>query len=118
MWTGGRPLITTLPQLDLLPLEALAGMAECLKVMAHPIRLRMVDILMHGDFTVGEIAELCEIRQNQACEHLRHMQSCGLLTSERRGQRVYYKVASSHLPTLLGCVRSRLAEEHTPGGAG
>jgi len=92
--------------IDLLPMDTLAQMAECLKVMAHPIRLRMVDILLQGEFTVGEIAELCETKQNQACEHLRHMQSCGLLTSERHGQRVYYKIASPHLPTLIQCVRN------------
>lgn len=91
--------------IDLAPLDALAAMAECLKVMAHPIRLRIVDILMQGEFTVGEIAELCGIKQHQACEHLRHMQACGLLASERRGQRVYYKIVSPHLPTLIKCVR-------------
>jgi len=91
--------------IELAPIEVLTAMAECLKVMAHPMRLRIVDILMQGEFTVGEIAELCGIKQHQACEHLRHMQACGLLVSERRGQRVYYKIISPHLPTLIRCAR-------------
>ena len=95
---------------DLLPLDTLADMAACLKVMAHPVRLRIVDILLQGNFTVGEIAELCAIKQHQACEHLRHMQTCGLLTSERQGQRVYYKIASPNLPTLINCVRGKTTD--------
>lgn len=90
---------------NMLPMDALTDAAACLKVMAHPVRLRIVDILMQGTFCVREIAEMCEVRQNQACEHLRHMQSCGLLASERQGQTVYYKIQSPQLPALLNCVR-------------
>ena len=59
---------------DLVPMEAMEAAAECLKVMAHPVRLRMVDILMQGEFPVHEIAELCGVGPHQACEHLRLMQ--------------------------------------------
>jgi DNA-binding transcriptional ArsR family regulator len=89
----------------LLPLDDLTNAAACLKVMAHPVRLRIVDILSQGDVTVREIAEMCEIKQHQACEHLRLMQNCGLLTSERHGQTVHYKISSPQLPALLECVR-------------
>ena len=103
----------TLPgaqKIGLLPLTALSAAAACLKTMAHPMRLRMVEILMQGSFTVREIAGLCEIREHQACGHLRLMQSCGLLTSERRGQAVYYRIASPQLPALLDCVRRNCGE--------
>ena len=93
-------------RVDMLPMEALESSAACLKVMAHPVRLRIVDILMQGEFPVRDISEMCGVRHNQACEHLRLMQSCGLLTSERHGQMVYYKIASPQLPALLGCVRA------------
>ncbi len=97
---------TTTERVDMLPMEALECAAACLKVLAHPVRLRIVDILMQGEFSVGEISEMCEVRHNQACEHLRLMQSCGLLTSERHGQMVYYKIISPQLPSLLECVRA------------
>jgi len=93
----------TTPQM--LDTQALESAAACLKVMAHPVRLRMVEILMQGDFPVHAIAEMCGVRQHQACEHLRLMQSCGLLRSERQGQSVYYKIASPQLPSLLNCIR-------------
>lgn len=102
-------MIDTKPDLDMLPADVLNDAAACLKVMAHPVRLRIVDILMQGDFPVHAIAEMCEVRQHQACEHLRLMQSCGLLRSERRAQSVFYKIASPQLPALLNCIRQHCA---------
>ncbi len=100
-----RRMASAKTNLELLPMEALQSAAACLKIMAHPVRLRMVDILMQGHFTVREIAGLCDIKEHQACAHLRLMQGCGLLTSERQGQRVHYRIVSSQLPALLECVR-------------
>ncbi|NQT14519.1 MAG: winged helix-turn-helix transcriptional regulator [Planctomycetes bacterium] len=92
--------------LDLSPLESLEEAAECLKVLGHPIRLRMVEILMQGEFPVREMAELCQLPPHQACEHLRILKSHGLLTSQRRGRSVYYQIADARLPRLLNCIRT------------
>ena len=84
-----------------------AEAAECLKILAHPVRLRMVQLLLHGRYTVGEIAEDCDIPDNVASDHLRLMQRCGFFTSEREGRRVYYQVAEPHLANIMGCIESR-----------
>jgi DNA-binding transcriptional ArsR family regulator len=87
--------------------EALAQAAECLKTLAHPVRIRIVQLLLHGRYTVGELAEDCGIADNVASEHLRLMQRCGFFTSEREGRRVYYRVAEPHLKQLIACIESR-----------
>ena len=92
-------------QLKLLPLEALIEASDCLKVMAHPVRLRMTDMMMQGEFAVHEIAKICQISPNQTCEHLRLMKGHGLLNSERRGKTVYYSIKSPRLPGLLNCIK-------------
>ena len=92
--------------IDLLPVSVLEGAAECLKVLAHPVRLRIVDILMQGDFQVGEIAELCDVRPHQASEHLRLLKGHGLLQSSRDGRSVFYRIADARLPGLLTCIRT------------
>ena len=86
---------------------AFAQAAECLKLLAHPVRLRIVQLLLYGRFTVGELAEDCQIPDNVASEHLRLMQRCGLLASHREGRRVYYQVAEPHLQKLMQCVENR-----------
>src|SRR5690606_34824750 len=81
--------------------------AECLKTLAHPARLRIVQLLLRGRYTVGELAEACGIASHMASEHLRLMQHCGLLRSEREGRRIYYSVAEPHLANLMACVEAR-----------
>jgi DNA-binding transcriptional ArsR family regulator len=93
-----------LPPVDL---ESLGCAAECLRTLAHPVRLRMVQLLLHGRYTVGEIAEDCGIAENLASEHLRLMQRCGFFSSERDGRRVYYAVQEPHLEKILDCIETR-----------
>lgn len=88
-------------------LTALTQAAECLRVLAHPHRLRMVQMLLRGDYTVGELAEACELPTAMASEHLRLMQRCGFLTSEKEGRKVYYEIAEPHLQDIMKCIESR-----------
>lgn len=87
--------------------EAFAQAAECLRILAHPARLRIVQLLLHGRYTVGELAEDCGIPDNVASEHLRLMQRCGFFTSTREGRKVFYEVAEPHLQDIMNCVESR-----------
>src|SRR5258708_23045018 len=88
----------------LMPLDALAQAAECLKTLAHPHRLRMVQMILQGRYTVGELAEACGIPSHMASEHLRLMQRCRLLRSEKDGRRAYYQVAEPHLANIIACI--------------
>jgi DNA-binding transcriptional ArsR family regulator len=88
-------------------LEALGRAAECLRVLAHPHRLRMIQMLLAGDFTVTQLAESCELPTAMASEHLRLMQRCGFLTAERDGRKVFYRVAEPHLKNIMQCIEDR-----------
>ncbi|MEO0530720.1 MAG: metalloregulator ArsR/SmtB family transcription factor [Planctomycetota bacterium] len=88
-------------------LESLAEAAECLKTLAHPHRLRMVQMLLQGEYSVGELAEACGLPSHMASEHLRLMQRCSLLTSRKDGRRVYYDVAEPHLANIMECIEGR-----------
>jgi DNA-binding transcriptional ArsR family regulator len=91
-----------------LTLGALTYAAECLKTLAHPHRLQIVQILMTGEkLSVNDLAESCELSQPMMSEHLRLMQRCGFLSSERDGRTVYYKIAEPHLYDIMKCIQSR-----------
>jgi len=92
---------------DLIDEAGLEQAAECLRTLAHPARLRIVQLLLRGRYTVGELAEACGIASHMASEHLRLMQHCGLLKSEREGRRIYYSVAEPHLADIMACVEER-----------
>lgn len=104
---AGSAAITENRPLKKIDLEALGQAADCLKTLAHPVRIRMVQLLLHDRYTVGELAEDCGVLENVASEHLRLMQRCGFFTSEREGRRVYYRVAEPHLENILDCIENR-----------
>ena len=97
----------TTAKLRLTKLDALGEAAECLRTLAHPHRLRMVQMLLQGNFTVGELAEACDLPSAMASEHLRLMQRCGFLSSEKEGRKVYYRVAEPHLKSIVKCIEDR-----------
>ena len=92
---------------ELLRTEALEQASECLRTIAHPHRLRMIQMMLRGRYTVGELAQACEIPSHMASEHLRLMQRCGLLASEKDGRKAFYRVAEPHLASILQCVEER-----------
>ncbi len=95
-------------------LDALSQAAECLKTLAHPHRLRIVQMLLGGRYTVGELAEACDIPSHMASEHLRLMQRCGFLASERDGRKTYYHVVEPHLANIMQCVEDRFGGNGSP----
>ncbi|MFM8379030.1 MAG: ArsR/SmtB family transcription factor, partial [Planctomycetia bacterium] len=81
--------------------------AECLRALAHPHRLRIVQLLLGGRYPVGQLADACGIPSNMASEHLRLMQRCGFLAVEKDGRHAYYTVAEPHLASIMQCIESR-----------
>lgn len=109
----GKPTNKTVsPRLT--DLEALGRAAECLRVLAHPHRLRMIQMMLAGQYTVGELAEACQLPTAMASEHLRLMQRCGFLSSEKEGRNVFYRVVDPHLKNLMKCVEERCEAEARP----
>jgi DNA-binding transcriptional ArsR family regulator len=92
---------------QLTSIEALSEAAECLKTLAHPQRLRMVQMLLNGEYSVGELADACDIPSHMASEHLGLMKDRGLLRSERRGRSVYYLIAEEGLMSIMNCIEKR-----------
>lgn len=92
---------------QLTSVEGMEEAAKCLKTLAHPHRLRMVQMLLRGEYTVGELAEACGIQSHMASEHLKLMERCGLLANERVGRKIYYEIAEPHLANIMACVEAR-----------
>lgn len=93
----------------LVDLDDLEQAAECLRTLAHPCRLRMIEMLLHDRYTVGQLAESCAIPSHVASGHLRLLQRCGMLAPEREGRHVYYRVTEPCLRDILACIRKRFA---------
>lgn len=87
-------------------MERLEQAAMTLRVLAHPHRLRICELLMHQRVPVAEIAQHLGIPANAASQHLGIMKAHGILGCEREGKTVYYRVTGPQPGWLLGCIRS------------
>ena len=97
--------VTPMPDFD-----SLAQAAECLRALAHPMRLKILFLLESNRWTVGELAEACSIRSHVASEHLRLMQRCGILSVEKEGQKTYYQICESQVHAILACMREKFSQ--------
>ena len=70
----------------------------------------MIELLLSGRYTVGELAEACYIPSHMASEHLRLMKMCGFLACAKEGRKTYYRIIEPHLEDLIKCVRTRFRE--------
>jgi len=79
--------------------------AEALRILAHPVRLRIVDLLLSDWHSVGELAEALGLPHNAVSQHLSHMRAHRLLDVEREGRTAYYYVVHPQCQSLLDCIR-------------
>lgn len=91
--------------------ETLCEVTHCLKTIAHPHRLHMIQMLLRERYTVGELAATCGIPSHVASMHLGVMRDRGLLTAQREGRKCYYEIAEPRLASLIEFVESRFGKK-------
>lgn len=81
--------------------------SEMLKMMGHPVRLRIVELLEKaGELPAGAFHDSLDEPQPSVSQHLNKMRMLGLLHSRRDGNQIYYSVAQPQLFRLLDCIRN------------
>ena len=95
-----------------IPETLLAEMAEALKVLAHPKRLRIVELLDEDAAApVHRIVGRLGLPQASVSHHLNTMRRAALIAAERRGREMWYRVSNPHALTLLNCMRRKAEAE-------
>ncbi len=85
--------------------DFLNNAAEMLKVMGHPLRIRIAHFLETGERNVGDIARSIGASQSTTSQHLRAMRVRGLLDSRRDATNVYYSIARPEIYKIIQCIR-------------
>ncbi|PFG34459.1 metalloregulator ArsR/SmtB family transcription factor [Sanguibacter antarcticus] len=84
------------PESHAMAVDAAERVGSTLKALAEPVRLRMLSLITTsttGEACVCDIAAITDISQPTVSHHLKVLRDVGVLTSERRGTWVYYRVA-------------------------
>lgn len=92
-----------------LSVDLLERAAQTLKLLAHPVRLRIVDLLegRSGGLPVHGITERVGLGQAATSQHLNQMRRMGLVRAVRHGREVWYEIADETALTVLGCIRRK-----------
>ena len=80
--------------------------AEVLKAVAHPLRLRIVAILVEERANVGELSERLGAPQAIVSQHLRILRHNGLVAADREGGFATYRLVERHLVGLVRCMEN------------
>ena len=77
--------------------KAAEKVADVLKAIAHPVRLRIIELLENDEKCVGDIVESVGGKLNM-------MKDKGVLDCRRDGTKVYYRIANRNVIKVLHCV--------------
>lgn len=78
--------------------------AKQLQALAHPMRFRILEILTLGPACVCDLVELTGKRQPYISQHMAALRSAGLVTTERRGWNIFYRLNYAKLTTLQAMI--------------
>jgi DNA-binding transcriptional ArsR family regulator len=91
-----------------LSIDDLARMAKVLKLLAHPYRLKIVDILESEESApVHALMDRLDLPQAVVSNHLKKMLRIGLVECQRRGKEVWYSLGDRRSLTILNCMRAK-----------
>jgi len=85
--------------------ETWVRVARTLKAVAHPERLRIIDLLETGERSVGEIVDALGAKAAVTSQQLGLMRDRGVLNARRDGNHVYYRIANPNVVQVIHCIR-------------
>jgi ArsR family transcriptional regulator, arsenate/arsenite/antimonite-responsive transcriptional repressor len=71
------------------------------KGISSPSRYRIIEALMKGSKTVGDVVESVGLSQPAVSQHLATLKACGLVDSIKQGQEVFYTLNARYMLDVL-----------------
>ena len=93
---------------ELIQEDTLEKMAETLKAIAHPVRLQIVNILMNGERSVGELVKTLGTKQSLTSQQLSILKSRGVLKSRRNGNVVFYSLKNDGIKNIMTSILAEI----------
>ena len=91
--------------------EKLSNVAHTLKIISHPLRLAIIQILSHEQpLSVTEICNKLNSEQSLTSHHLNKLRTSGLIAQNRSGQNIMYKISNNQIHSLMGKLSETLME--------
>lgn len=91
-----EPLVAIRPTL-----EATEIRSRFFRVLGDPKRLKILELLLGGEKSVGEIVDYLQASQGRVSNHLACLRWCGFVRTRREGKFVYYRLADPRVREVV-----------------
>jgi DNA-binding transcriptional ArsR family regulator len=79
--------------------------AELFKTLAHPMRIRILEMLCVREYSVGEMLTELDVEASNLSQQLAVLRASGLVSARREASAVYYSLTSPEMADLLAVAR-------------
>jgi DNA-binding transcriptional ArsR family regulator len=83
------------------PGRTLTAAGDLLRALAAPVRIAIVLELREADRCVHELVDALGVAQPLISQHLRVLKSAGVVSGERNGREVVYRLVDEHLSHIV-----------------
>jgi ArsR family transcriptional regulator len=91
--------------------------AEFFRILGHPVRVRILELLKDGERTVGDLQNELQMDSGGTSQHLGVLRKHGILEGRREGTSVYYAVRDPRIFQLLEVSKQILTSSLTESQA-
>ena len=88
--------------------------AEFFRALSHPLRIRILEVLRHGDRSVQELQGALQVGQAALSQHLAVLRTKNVVSTQKEGTTVRYSLRDPLLGDLLDVAR-RIFSNHLVG---
>jgi ArsR family transcriptional regulator, arsenate/arsenite/antimonite-responsive transcriptional repressor len=92
------------------PVPLYQAKAEFFRMLGHPVRIRVLELLQDGPKAVRELLAEIEVEASNLSAQLAVLRRSGIVTATREGSTVVYALAGADVADLLRAARRILTE--------
>ena len=94
------------------PKDCCKNQADVFKALGHPIRLWIVKQLADGaEHCVCEFVDAVGVRFATVSQHLAVLKNAGVISAEKRGKQVFYRLTCPCIIKTIDCLGQQLPED-------
>ncbi len=86
-------------------------MAAVMKALAHPVRIRIMELIAEARWSVSELSNELDIDMSSVSKHLSILRNTSLAYSDKEGTRTYYFTYCKCIKGFHECVKGLMEAE-------
>ncbi len=81
-------------------LQRIQETMKLFKILSDQTRLRMIALLIEGEFCVQEISETLHMSQSSISHQLKLLRDTNVVKTRREGKNIFYSLKDEHIKTI------------------